>query len=85
MGQENPTLKLAPLAKRLYVPNIDARTDPRGREYVWICGPPCGYEGEGTSDVPLFEEGYATLTPLSLNSTSHTDFGDLEIQFDSLL
>jgi len=39
--------------------------DPRGREYYWLAGIRSVAEPE--SDVSLFEEGCATITPLKIN------------------
>ena len=56
------------LGARLYVEAVDYRTDPRGREYLWIGGagadPPVHVPG---SDTAAFDEGVASVTPLSLD------------------
>ena len=62
-------LRWAHLAKRLYASKVDVRNSPRGKTYCWIGGPPTGYQGTKDSDVPLFQEGFATITPLTLLGT----------------
>jgi 5'-nucleotidase len=56
---------------RVYRDRLDRRTDPRGGEYYWIGGDrPTGVPKEGT-DVGALAEGYASVTPLTLDLTAH--------------
>lgn len=56
---------------RVYRDRLDKRMDPRGRDYYWIGGDrPTGVPKEGT-DVGALAEGYASVTPLQLDLTSH--------------
>ncbi len=58
------------LGRRHYADGITVRTDPRGRAYFWIGGP-----GEARhprieeADTTAIDEGWASLTPLSLTAT----------------
>jgi 5'-nucleotidase len=56
------------IGARLYVEEVDYRTDPRGHEYLWVGG------GGGVrhdhvpgSDTEAYDEGVASITPLTLD------------------
>ena len=64
---------IAGLAKRMYLPGVEKRLDPRGKPYYWITG-------ELHTDNPVDTDGYIlqnknlpTLTPLSLDMTYGLD------------
>jgi 5'-nucleotidase len=65
------------LGERVYRDTVDARTDPYGRKYFWIGGPPVDAEPisdkEGTeeSDCVVVRHGAVSVTPLELDLTSH--------------
>lgn len=58
------------LGFRLYADEVEVRDDPRGRHYLWIGGP-----GGATSepvqgaDTEALDEGYISVTPLSIEAT----------------
>ncbi|MSQ02694.1 MAG: 5'/3'-nucleotidase SurE [Myxococcales bacterium] len=64
-------LRVAPLARRRYAPMVKVSLDPRGRKYYWIGGPHERFDGEPQADGPLCLQGFATLTPMSLDMTAH--------------
>lgn len=66
-------IKLTRLGKRMYKIHIQKRLDPRGRPYYWIDGDPVENDELGTDVHTLKMEKCATLTPVSLNSTSNLD------------
>lgn len=57
----------ARLGRRIYVDEVDFRRDPRGREYMWLGGPSAERVELPGSDTEAFEEGFASITPLSLD------------------
>ncbi len=60
---------VCPLGRRHYDPWVEARTDPRGKTYYWVGGAPLGTGmGEGT-DGWWVSRGFASLTPLGLDTT----------------
>jgi 5'-nucleotidase len=64
------------LGRRTYRDEISVRTDPRGREYLWIGGPGADpHEHIEGSDTEAVDEGYASVTPLALEVTNHDHFG----------
>lgn len=69
----NDNIRLTPLGKRMYKIHIKKRLDPRGRPYYWIDGDPIENDDAGTDVHVLRKEKCATLTPISLNSTSNLD------------
>ena len=66
----NGQVKKARLGARLYEEIIDFRTDPRGREYLWLGGPGVRHERDAGSDTDAYDDGFAALTPLVLDLTS---------------
>jgi len=56
------------LGRRLYNDEVEFRHDPRGREYLWLGGPPGTHHDsfDGT-DTAAFDSGVVGVTPLSLS------------------
>jgi 5'-nucleotidase len=64
-------VRLARLGRRVYRDALVTRHDPYGRPYYWIGGSePEDYHDEGT-DIVAVAEGYASLTPVHMDLTSH--------------
>lgn len=61
------------LGKRMYVPVIETRADPRGRPYYWIGGEPYSEYEEGSDGYELKIKQKTTITPLKIDLT-----GDLK-------
>ena len=57
-----------PLGRRYYQPTVTKRQDHRGKEYLWIGGPPLATT-EADTDVYWCEQGHVVLTPLQLDVT----------------
>lgn len=71
-------LSITRLGRRSYGSNVIERVDPRGKPYVWIGGFEASYEHtEGTDCEAVFAEGVTSITPLTLDSTSHEALGAL--------
>ncbi len=59
------------LGRRVYQDELVRRQDPQGRDYFWIGGlPPTGIPDHGT-DIWAVENNLVSITPLSLDWTSH--------------
>lgn len=63
-------LRVTTLGTRMYEELVDARVDPRGREYLWLGGPGISHHGPSGSDTEAYDQGVASLTPLLLDLTS---------------
>lgn len=61
------------LGPRMYDDLVEVRSDPRGRQYLWIGGPNVHHPPSEGTDTAAYERGFASLTPLStdLNGPSH--------------
>jgi len=71
-------LRLTRLGTRVYRDSIVRKTDPRGRDYYWIGGQdPVWEPGEGT-DFHAVDEGWISVTPMSLDLTDHRAVEDME-------
>jgi 5'-nucleotidase len=56
------------LGSRLYSEDVDYRTDPRGREYLWIGGAgEVRHDHVPGSDTEAYDAGVVSVTPLSLD------------------
>lgn len=64
-------IRVAKLGRRTYRDELVVRQDPRGRPYYWIGGAePEDHPGDGT-DIAAVGAGYASLTPVHMDLTSH--------------
>lgn len=54
---------------RYYSGSILRRTDHRGKDYYWVGGQYKGFHREEGTDCYAIESGFASLTPLKLDST----------------
>lgn len=56
------------LGRRSYRDEVEFRRDPRGREYLWLGGPPgTRHEGVEGTDTAAFDAGAIGITPLCLS------------------
>ena len=70
----NDEFEVVRLGKRMYVPVIEKRLDPRGRPYYWIGGEPYTDDEKGSDGYELKVAQKTTITPLKIDLT-----GDLNI------
>jgi len=64
------------LGQRHYAEGVDVRHDPRGREYFWIGGPGgVSHGGVEGSDTQAVDAGFASITPLSIESSLAPQLG----------
>lgn len=66
------------LGGRYYTDEVEFRTDPRGREYLWLGGPGVEHRPMAGSDTGAYDAGEISLTPLVLDlwspgSAHHAD------------
>jgi len=55
------------LGGRFYTDDVEFRTDPRGREYLWLGGPGVEHRPAAGSDTEAYDAGEISLTPLVLD------------------
>jgi 5'-nucleotidase len=58
------------LGARLYAEDVIFREDPRGHEYLWIGGGGVRHDHVPGSDTEAFDEGFASITPLTIDLSS---------------
>jgi 5'-nucleotidase len=63
-------LRVCGLGRRHYAPMVEERRDPRNRPYFWIGGDPIEGQMDAGTDGWWAEQGWATLTPIQLDSTA---------------
>jgi 5'-nucleotidase len=71
-------LAVATQGYRNYGGKIVKRQDMRGRDYYWIGGTYQGYRNIAGSDCWYVDRGYASVTPLELDTTMKDVYGDLK-------
>jgi 5''/3''-nucleotidase SurE len=64
-------ITLAHQGFRHYSAEILKRRDHRGKDYFWVGGGYHGFRKEKGTDCHWVEEGYASLSPLRLDTTDH--------------
>jgi 5'-nucleotidase len=60
------------LGRRIYRDEVEFRSDPRGREYLWIGGPGADHGDAPGSDTEAFDRGTVGITPLVLDLSRRT-------------
>jgi 5'-nucleotidase len=53
--------------ERIYQEGVEFRSDPRGKEYLWIGGPGAEHKPGRESDTDAYDEGVVGVTPLVLD------------------
>lgn len=76
-------VRLARQGFRFYSNDVARREDPRGKPYYWLGGNYLGFEKETYSDCHVVEEGYVSLTPLTIDCTDNKFYTTLESSFPS--
>lgn len=74
---------LTRLARRFFKTDVLERHDPRGKPYYWIDGDHVRDAEPGTDVHTVLERGEASLTPISLDSTSRSS-GELDAVMEDL-
>lgn len=59
--------RAARLGQRKYSGDVIVRTDPRGRDYLWIGGSRVFMDNEDDTDCGLIQQNYVTISPLGIN------------------
>jgi 5'-nucleotidase len=62
-------IRLSRQGFRFYSGGILRRKDHRGKDYYWVGGKYKGFKRDPDTDCTVVEKGYASLTPLKLDST----------------
>jgi len=71
-------LKCCPQTSAVYEDWYEKRTDPRGRDYYWLCGEILEEKLEPETDRTLLTQGFITLTPLTFDFTDRSLMKKLE-------
>ncbi len=66
----NEEFEVVRLGKRMYVPVIEKRLDPRDKPYYWIGGDPYELDKPGSDGYELRRAQKTTITPLKIDLTS---------------
>jgi 5'-nucleotidase len=69
----NGDVRATRLGARIYDEVVDVRSDPRGREYIWLGGPGVRHEPDPGTDTDAYDAGVASVTPLLLDLTNEAE------------
>ncbi len=83
--EKSAGLKCCPQTQAVYGDWYERRTDPRGRDYYWLCGEILSRDLEPDTDRTLLSEGYITLTPLTFDFTDRDLLHKLQRNTEGLL
>jgi 5'-nucleotidase len=73
------------LGSRIYRDGVEFRQDPRGREYIWLGGPPgVRHLSDADTDTGAFERGCASVTPLELLPSAHGQLDRVRLLLESI-
>jgi 5'-nucleotidase len=70
--------------KTMYTDVADVRSDPRGREYVWMSGEYVEEKSGDETDASAVSEGYAAITPILFNLTDEKRMPELICRMDKI-
>lgn len=65
-------------AYRFYGNDAHMHRNPRGEEYYWLGLHPLDFRDEIGTDYKAIQEGYASITPIKVDMTSHEDVEGVE-------
>jgi 5'-nucleotidase len=71
-------MRLARQGLRFYSGDVVHRQDPRGRDYYWLGGTYEGFEESDVSDCRMIQEGWISLSPISLDCTHNEYYTTIE-------
>jgi len=69
----NGKFRATRLGRRIYEERVDFRTDPYGRDYLWLGGPGVRHAEDQGTDTDAYDQQVASVTPLELDLTCHED------------
>jgi 5'-nucleotidase len=69
---------MSKLGIRYYTDIITEGKDPRGKPYYWLGGSYKGFENIPGSDCVHVDEGFISVTPLSVDSTDYNLLEELK-------
>ncbi len=65
------------VGERIYDDMVEVRADTRGRPYLWIGGPTVRHGPQEGTDTTAFDQGFVSLTPLTIDATHHREINEL--------
>jgi 5'/3'-nucleotidase len=70
-------MRIVPMGRRVYENRVEFREDPWGRPYYWQGGVAVLTADQPGTDVEAVNEGFVSVTPISLDWTDHDFLGTL--------
>ncbi|NLG86398.1 MAG: 5'/3'-nucleotidase SurE [Firmicutes bacterium] len=64
-------IRITRLGMRRYRNVFEIRRDPRGQTYYWLAGEPVAEVDEIDTDIAAIEDGYISLTPITVDLTDY--------------
>jgi 5'-nucleotidase len=73
--------RVTPMGRRVYRDRVELRTDPWGRPYYWQGGVAVLASDQPGTDVAAVNEGFVSVTPITLDWTNREHLAELEARF----
>lgn len=77
-GSELKGIKITELGVKKYRNSFEERKDPRGNSYYWLAGELIEDEIVENTDIYAVRNGYVSLTPISIDLTSHRELENIK-------
>ena len=71
-------MRVTRVGVRAYEELVDLRTDPRGRDYLWIGGSGVHHDPDPGADTEAHDQGVASISPLRLDLTANDEMSFAE-------
>ncbi len=77
-------LRASRQGRTMYADAVEVRNDPRGNEYIWVCGNLIEDQTVEDTDVSLVRRGYASLTPIKYDLTHQERLGKIDCKIRNI-
>jgi 5'-nucleotidase len=77
-------LRASRQGRTVYADAVEARRDPRGNEYFWVCGNLIEDQTVEDTDVSLVRRGYASITPIKYDLTHQARLEKINCRIENL-
>ncbi|MGV3617089.1 MAG: 5'/3'-nucleotidase SurE [Fimbriimonas sp.] len=75
--------RVAPMGRRVYIDRMEMRQDPWGKDYYWQGGAVVMTTGQPNTDVQAVNDGFVSVTPVTVDWTDHAHLEALERSFNA--
>ncbi len=77
-------IRVTSQGRTAYDDEVELRSDPHGRQYIWMTGKLREEPSEAETDVEAVRQGYASLTPIRYDMTAKEQIGPLTCRINKM-